>query len=296
MTRTPSPLELLFIAEAALNLADGILSRGQSPISPYDLEGSRRSILIWAWRLRRALDPFWRFRDPPVVGWPDYLHDELFELYYHFRKAYQLFAFTCYQEPDHPITTTWFREIAPADDSSDVPLSPTSEAPPEWDSTWIGRGKKALIGKTARSLFCAFEDRTTINELRWGGRRLKDSVWRELHPSLFQTCRPKRDLPASNDDPDPALVPAEKPRLTRDGLACAAWHDLVMEGKTPTFTEVARRIGCHRTTLKRLPHFMALVTTYQQDAEARKRRMPRGFLNRQTGSMDALLNDGYARD
>jgi hypothetical protein len=276
-------------------------------------------MLLWAWRLKVALEPFWShdpdlgLRDFAFVGWSLEVQQLVSDIYKIFTDAYKSFI-NCYEylewdgKGDHPLLTTWFRPIAQTDMMRDsARLLATSEAP--WDSGSYGRSAKCftghelapwgvphegriecLTGKIADDMCSPFEDRNTADELNWKGYFLETQVWRELYPRLFITHKIEHDPSHSDGNLEPSERRTNQPQLSRDGLACAAWHDLVTEGKTPTKAEVARRVGCHRSCLERCPHFMNLVKAYQRDAEDRKRRMPRGWRDGKTGSMEALVD------
>ncbi len=138
VSRNPSPELVLFIARAAKELGEKASSRC---IKAEYLASDRFQMLIWAWRLRRALDPFWRpvpfYKDPnfKLVGWSSQVLRGLTAIYSEYERAHKHFIAYCDDYPEHPLMTTCFRLVirpAGAGAATRPLLTPATPENSEW--------------------------------------------------------------------------------------------------------------------------------------------------------------------
>ena len=304
--KEPSPELVLFIARAAKELGQKAMSRS---IKPEYVAKDRFEMLVWAWRLRRALDPYWGrvpfWKDPDfgLVGWSSQIQLRLSHVHNTYERAHKYFAAYCDDYPDHPLITTCFRSVKPSNRAAvaNRPMTrPTNASDQDWleaDKTYFARDHvpnwnasqedltKALHGKIADQICSAFEKKKTREELIRDGISLELQAFPELMPHLYQAVESCRD----DEETD-------RTQLNRDDLACAAWLALKKEGKVPTIAEVARRIKCHRTILYRLPNFMGLIDAEEMESADRKSRLPKGQRDKVTGRVEAWVNDNDVED
>jgi hypothetical protein len=130
-----------------------------------------------------------------------------------------------------------------------------------------------------------------------GGQVLPTSEDEQAAPSALETATHEiaKDpiSPVSADHPDRASLDPNvpQPKLRNESLAIAAWHDAIDEGRTPTKTEIAKKINVSRQTLYNYPVFMRLMKGTQKEANDRKRRLPRGSRDKETGELEAWRGD-----
>jgi hypothetical protein len=319
MSRNPTPHHLLFIAKAALELAKAASSRA---IQDYNVARDRNEMLLWAWRLRQFLDQFWghdplaeltgvagsrrKVREPEpdrwslpdaaLAGWSPTIRRRVSDIYDCFYYAWGDFERQCAQHLDHPLMTTWFRPVTPTESPgttatlatpSQVLLDSrgtrernryfTRDHRPDWDISQEAK-IKCLCGEIADRICSAFENRHTQDDLFRGALSLERNILEQLMPHLFEP----RELDSADED-------ANHSPLSLDDKACGVWSRLALEDKAPTTAEVARRIGCARASLYRCLNFRKLVEADQRRANGRKREMPKGWRDHETGRVEASI-------
>ena len=288
---------MLFIGKAAVELGKQVAvpchqTRVRGKRQVRDAEMGVENFELLSTRFR-AHDPLSELREFPLVGWSSQIRLGLFHTYLAYERAYGDFAWCCDKNREHPLITTCFRWVDPtkaplglerrlaASDysySSDVfkrDFPYLRDQVPNWDAS-PQELTDALNGDIADHICSAFENKKASRALIDAGMGLEFDAFPELMPYLY----PPQDTDPSDDEPD-------RTRLPLDDIACAAWCGLLSEGKTPTPTEVARRLNCSRTALYRLPHFNMLIAFARGEASDRKRRLPRGYVGTESGSVEA---------
>jgi hypothetical protein len=154
---------------------------------------------------------------------------------------------------------------------------------PNWDISYQDQ-TKCLNGEIADRICSAFEKKSTAGALAQHGVLLEMQAFEQLMSNLY---RP-REL-------DPSDEVGDQTSLRLDDRACAAWLSLKNEGKQPNPTEVARRLKCSRTALYRLPNFLSLLKLNQEEADERKRRLPKGYRHDESGRVEAW-QDAFEAD
>jgi len=130
-----------------------------------------------------------------------------------------------------------------------------------------------------------------MDEISDDSDELARLVSEELYPALFPPYSAIHT--PRNSDGNSA---ATQSRLRLDDKACAAWLALKQEGKLPTHAEIARRINCNRGSLYRLPSLSKLIESDRAEASARKRGLPRGRRDKDTGRMEAWKSEEQDND